>query len=385
MFIDKDIEQFAERAVQHRRWFHQHPEIGFEVQDTRDYILRHLKDLAFDEVKILAGTGIKAVMRAKEAQKTVAFRADMDALSIREETGVEYASTTEGYMHACGHDGHMTMLLCFAEWLHHHKQTLTQNVVLIFQPAEESEGGAVPMVREGVLMDPPVDCIFAFHILPDIPQGKIGLSAGPIMAQTCEFDVALYGKSAHGAMPHRGIDGIYAAAHFIQSLQGILTRRVDPFEKALLSIGRLEGGERRNILASKVTMEGIIRTFNDDVYQTIKSHILGLLESMEKSHGVSGEFTEVVYYPAVVNDEALTRRIEGILSDNTTISIQPMMIAEDFSFYQQQVPGVFMFLGSGNEALGFIHGLHSSQFNFDEEILLQGMQVFKHILQRIYK
>jgi len=379
MHIDNDIIALTETVKEHRRRLHRCPETGFELENTRDYILDCFKAWDFDEVTVMADTGIKAVIKAQQPQGTLAFRADMDALSLQEETGAEFASERKGFMHACGHDGHMAMLLGFAEWLHKNRQNLKKNAVLIFQPAEESVGGALPMIEQGVLESPRPDAIFAFHIMPDLPQGRIGLKAGPLMAQTCEFDVILHGTSAHGAMPHKGADAILAASHFIASLQGLMTRRIDPFERALVSIGKLNGGERRNILASKVVMEGIARTFNDDVYAIVRDQILTLLEGLERSHGVSGEYREVVYYPAVVNDEALADRLGSILPRDAVIPVNPMMIAEDFSYYQKKVPGVYMFLGSGNEELGFVHPLHSSRFGFDEAILLDGIQAFKDI------
>lgn len=380
MIIDNDIMQLEEIMRYHRRWLHQHPEVGYKEESTRDYIIGCLKAFDFDEVSVLAKTGIKAVIKAKKPNRTLAFRADMDALAITEENELDFLSKNQGYMHGCGHDGHMAMLLGFAQWLSENKADLIDNVVLIFQPSEESTGGALPMIKEGVLDNPSVDSIFGFHIMPDIPQGKIGLKSGALMASTCEFNIEIQGVSAHGAMPHRGIDAILAASHFISMLQGIITRRIDPFQQALITIGKLHAGEARNVLASKAHMEGIIRTFDANVYKSIKEHILELLKGMEISHDVKTQFNELVYYPPVINHAELTKYIEGILSDEILYPINPMMIAEDFSFYQQKVPGVFMYLGSGNEKLGFTHPLHSSRFNFDESILLMGIQLYKNIL-----
>jgi len=381
MKVSESVLALKEEVTKHRRWFHRHPELGFDVQNTRDYILAQLSQWDFDEVRVLAGTGIKAVMRGKDPDLTLAFRADMDALSLQEETGLDFASCIAGRMHACGHDGHMAVLLGFGEWLHRHKGSLKNNVVLIFQPAEESEGGALPMIKEGVLQDPKVDAVFGFHIYPDVPQGKIGLSPGPIMAQTCEFDVELLGKSAHGAMPHRGVDALLAAAYFINTLQGIITRKIDPFEKALITIGKIRGGERRNILAERVRMEGMIRTFSDDVYQSIKENILGLLQGMELSHGIRGSFKEVVYYPVVDNNPEWTEKLARLLPKEAIHPMAPLMISEDFSYFQKEVPGVYFFLGCGNREKGHTFPLHSNRFNFDEEVLLLGIQMYVNILQ----
>ncbi|MDD2502482.1 MAG: M20 family metallopeptidase, partial [Clostridia bacterium] len=254
MKIDFDIAKLRDQVISHRRWLHQYPQIGYQEEKARDYIINFLKDLNFDEIKIMARTGIKAVIKGKEEEKTLAFRADMDALSITEETELEYASKHKGFMHACGHDGHMAMLLGFAQWLSENKENLSYNVVLLFQPSEETVGGALPMIEEGALQNPDVDCIFGYHIMPEVPQGKIGLLSGPLMASTTEFTIDLTGISAHGAMPHKGVDAILAAAHYITQMQSILTRRIDPFQQAVVTIGKFQGGEARNILASNVRM-----------------------------------------------------------------------------------------------------------------------------------
>ena len=381
--LDRDILELKEDLVAHRRWLHSCPEIGFEVYRTRDYILNELDRLGFYEVKLMAGTGIKAVMRGRLGERTLAFRADMDGLAIEEKTGLEFASKEKGFMHACGHDGHMAMLLGLAQWLSQNKDKIDDNIVLIFQPDEEREGGALPMIEEGLLDDPKVDAIFGLHILPDIPQGKVGIKAGPLMAQTCEINIELMGKSAHGAMPYKGVDTIVAAAHFINSLQSIITRTIDSSENVVFSIGRICGGDTRNILAERVTMECTVRTFKDELYQDIKGRVLDLLSGMEKSHGIKSSYHEGVYYPPVINHEGWTKKIIDILPKEQYMEAKPLMIAEDFSNYQKMVPGVFMFLGSGNEAKGYIHPLHSNLFNFDEEILMHGVQLFKDIITKV--
>jgi amidohydrolase len=381
--LDGDIQELKKSVISHRRWLHQYPEIGFDVYGTRDYIIEKLDEYGFNEIEVLAETGIKVVIRGKVGRRTLAFRADMDALAIEEKTGLDYASRKKGIMHACGHDGHMAILLGLAEWISQNRDVLEDNIVLVFQPDEENEGGALPMIREGLLEKPRVDAFFGLHILPDLPEGMIGTKTGPLMAQTSEVNIEIVGKSAHGAMPHNGVDTIVVAAQFINALQSIISRSIDPTENAIITIGRIYGGDTRNILAERVVMESTIRTFSDEVYKRIRHKILDLLDGLKKAYGVETKFHEGVYYPPVINDAVWTKKVIDILTPEQYIEVHPLMIAEDFSNYQKEVPGVFLFLGSYNEQKGLIHPLHSNLFNFDEKILLQGLQLYKNIITQI--
>lgn len=382
MQIRKDVYKLKGYATAHRMWFHKYPELDFDVKNTQKYIAEELSALGLDKVEILA-EGVKGVIYTNGATTTLAFRADMDALPITEKTGVSFASRLPGRMHACGHDGHMAILLGLAKWSMENKDKLKHNIVLIFQPAEETVGGALPMIDKGVLKNPSVDYIFAFHIFPNIDQGRIGLRPGPLMAQTTEFDINIEGKTAHGAMPHKGIDSIVAASHLICGLQSLITRRVDPMQDALITIGRIEGGERRNIIAEHVILEGIIRTFDDDIYKSLKEDIIEMLNGLEMSHGVKTNFKEIVYYPVVYNNRRLVERLSSILTKDILVDTAPLMIAEDFSYYQRQIPGVLMLLGSKNDERGYVHALHSNRFNFDEEVLLIGIQTFIDVVCNI--
>ena len=382
MLLDKDILCLKDRLINHRRELHKIPELGFKVFKTKDYILRVLKECGFVDIKILSETGIKAFIRGSVGLKTLAFRADMDGISLEEKTGLGFSSIHKGCMHGCGHDGHMAILLGLAHWLASNRKNIRDNIVLVFQPDEENEGGALPMIKEGLLDNPRVDAIFGIHILPEIPQGKIGLSPGPIMAQTSEVDIILKGKSAHGAMPHKGNDTIVAAAYFINLIQSIVSRTIDPNESAVFTIGRIYGGETRNVLAEKVILECTIRTFSEELYREIKARVISILKAMEYSHGIKGEYIERVYYPPVINHEKWTKKVIDILPEKEHQDIKPLMIAEDFSNYQKRVPGVFMLLGSGNKEKGYVYPLHSGSFDFDENILLEGLQLYKNIITK---
>ncbi len=375
MLKESIYQEIKDLMIIHRRWLHKYPEVGFDVQNTQKYIINELKKLKFDSIKAVAGTGIKAVMNINPVYETFAFRADMDALTLREQTGLEYASQNEGIMHACGHDAHMAMLLGFARWISLNRDTLNKNIVLIFQPAEESIGGALPMIKEGVLENPKVDAIFGFHLFPGIEQGLIGLREGPLMAQTCEFDIDFTGKSAHGAMPQDGADALMAASHFVHSIHAAVSRRLDPMQRFLITIGRMQSGERRNIIAETALLEGIMRTFDEKAYKKVKETVLDLLAGLEDTYKVKIRYQENVYYPSVYNNPEWVRRLREKLSQNILIDAGPFMTSEDFSFFQQKVPGVFMLLGTQNELQGYTEPLHSNKFNFDEEVMMHGLEI----------
>lgn len=377
--IGADTAALLDQIKEDRRRLHRIPEEGLKEFKTQSYILLRLKEIGVCDITVFSPTGVKAVLYAKKPAGTLAFRADMDALCITEATAVSFTSEHEGMMHACGHDGHMALLLGLAAYCKAHLDQLKYNVVFIFQPAEESVGGAGRMISEGLLNNPKVEKLFGYHLMPDVPMGKIGLKAGPLMAQTCEFDVTFSGKSAHGAMPHLGADTIAAACEFYNAMQTILTRRVDPYEHALITIGKLSGGTRRNIIADKTVLEGTIRTFSEEVFEDIKSQLITKMHNTAQSFGCSAEFSEVTLYPVVTNPEALAMEVAKLIDDGGIYDIKPKMIAEDFSYYQKAVPALFMFLGCKEET-GETYPLHSSRFNFNEEALLYGLEIYKRIL-----
>lgn len=379
--IDESLKrEIKALMIEHRRWFHKNPEIGFEVHNTQKHITNTLEELNFDAIEAVSGTGIKAVMNINQDFETFAFRADMDALTLKEQTGLEFSSQKEGFMHACGHDAHMSILLGFAHWVSVNRKNLRKNIVLIFQPAEESIGGALPMIKDGVLETPQVDAIFGFHLFPGIKQGLIGLREGALMAQTCEFDVDFTGKSAHGAMPQDGADALMAASHFVNSINTAVSRRLDPMQRFLITIGKMQAGERRNIIAEKALIEGIIRTFNESVFDIIKETIQNVLGGLEDTYKVKAQYKETVYYPSVNNDPVLVKALRGWFPEETFVDAGPFMTAEDFSFFQQVVPGVFMLLGTHNELKGYTEPLHSNKFDFDEEVMVQGLKTLIRIV-----
>jgi amidohydrolase len=379
MKISEEAQSLLEELKRVRRELHRIPETAYTERQTGDYIVRYLEKLKPDKIERMAETGVRAVFMAERPEKTLAFRADMDALPIPEETACAFASQHEGAMHACGHDAHMAMVLCLASLISGHRENLKHNIVLLFQPAEETIGGAAAMIKEGALKDPDVDEIYGMHLWPDIEAGRIGLKAGAVMARMCDLNIEISGRGAHGAKPHLGIDALVAAAHFINMLQTIVSRSVDPYERAVITVGKIEGGTARNVICEKVRMEGTIRTFKDSVFENAKNRMQDILRGLETAFGVETEYTESMDYPPVVNPEALVSKAQGILDGADVAQVKPIMVSEDFSYFQRAVPGLFLFLGVADES--HREPLHSSTFDFDERVMLNGLEAFKRLAE----
>ena len=376
--IEIEAQRYLDTLRTHRRALHGIPEPGYAEEKTHAYLMEHLRALEPDELRTFAVTGIRAVFRGNGTGRVVAFRADIDALPVTEATGCPFASTHPGYMHACGHDGHMANLLTLAHWLRDHRDTLADDVVLLFQPAEETVGGAKRMIEEGALENPHVDVVYGMHMMPDVPKGKIAACAGPIMAQTSEINFIVRGQAAHGATPHLGTDAITATAHMLTLFQSTVARTVDPSQPAVLTVGKIAGGRQRNILAEEVVMEGIVRTFSNDVYDHLEARIRGDMKAVEMAFGVTTEMDKRVFYPCVNNDEAEFERVKALLGERF-VQAKPRTTAEDFSFYQLHVPGVFVFCGCMDEK----HSapLHANTFDFDETALVPGLALFAGLIR----
>ncbi|TDT62874.1 M20 metallopeptidase family protein [Fonticella tunisiensis] len=374
------LQEIHRSIIEIRRRLHQIPETGFKEFKTSEVIKEKLREYEY-EIEEAAQTGIIVRKKGISGRKAIAFRADMDALMVEEKTGVPYASQHQGRMHACGHDGHIAILLGLAMYLSR-LETVERDIVLIFQPAEEGPGGAKNIVEEGYLDKYNVEAIFGLHIYPGIEEGKIGIASGPLMAQNGEIDITIHAKSSHGAMPHKGVDGIIIASHLVQAYQSVISRSIDPIDGAVLTIGKIEGGEARNVLAGKVRLEGTMRAFSPEIYNTLKRRMQEINRGLEMSFNCEIELEIRDFYPPVVNDPNLYSIVKDALGDKA-VDIRPMMLAEDFSYYQQAIPGFFMMLGAKNEAMGFIHPLHSCYFNFNEDILIHGVEAFIKICRAL--
>lgn len=360
-----------------RRQLHQIPELGFDLPETSALIRDELTRLGYDPISV-AGTGWIAVLPGQSGE-AIAFRADMDGLTVTEATAAEFQSRHPGRMHACGHDGHMALLLGFARELKRLPQPAV-TVILIFQPAEEGPGGARVIVESGILGELKVRAIYGIHLYPGLDQGTLGICSGPFMARNGEFDIAITGQSAHGGQPHLGRDALAAGAALVGNLQTIGSRNLDPLSPFVVNIGTFQAGEARNIVAGQARLTGTIRSFDRETYGRIKGKLADMTQGIGQSYGVEAELVIRDFYPEVHNDPDLTEALLKLTEDLPRQMLKPVMLAEDFAFYQEAIPGVFLFLGTGNPDLGYTAPLHSARFNFDEAVLLQGIELYCRIL-----
>jgi amidohydrolase len=372
---EKTREYFPE-AVKIRRYLHQIPELCFKEHKTSAYIAEYLKKCGLEVQTGIAGTGIKAILRGAKEQPVVGIRSDMDALPILEKTGLEFQSRHQGVMHACGHDAHMTNVLVAAKLLSEIKEKIPGTIVFIFQPCEEgapdgSASGADRLIKEGILDNPKINAMVGLHVMPGYPAGTVALREGPIMANVASVYITINGKSSHGAFPHQGVDAIYASACAITQFQSLISRRRDPNERAVLSIGKINGGVRLNVIADKVEMEGTVRTFSFDTQEMIEKGMENILKGLQTALGITYEFKFEKSSQYVKNDKDLTSRVlpvfKKLLGDQHVVITDPVTVGEDFSAYSHRVPSFFFFLGAGEQGK-----LHSPTFSVDEKILQYG-------------
>lgn len=364
-----EIECLEDRVKSHRHNLHNLAELSHMEFNTAKYIRNYLETLGV-KYEIYLNTATVGIIKGKNPKKTIAFRSDIDALP-----------SPKGAEHLCGHDGHMSILLGLIEYIVKNKDKLNDNIVFIFQPAEEDTGGAKRLVDAGVLKKYKVDEIYGLHIHPDFEEGYVGCKSGYLMSQNGEINIDIIGKGGHGAIPQNATDSIIIASNFITSIQSIISRNINPMEGAVLTIGKIKGGSARNIIAESVRLEGTIRCFNPRVYDIIVKHIKEFAKGFEISYNCKVNLELIEGYLAVNNDERLYEEFVGAIGKEKIAKTSPLMISEDFSFYQQEVPGLFFMLGARNEKKGFINGLHSLKFDFNEDILINGLEIYKSLLK----
>ena len=377
-------EKILELTKQYRQDLHRIPELDFDLKKTHDYVYDILMKMDC-EITIVAETGICAFFNFGK-RDAVAFRSDMDALPIRETTYAPYASQHEGCMHACGHDGHMAILLAFANCLQEMMDGRSgklirkggvppTNVLLIFQPAEETTGGARDICKEGILEQYNVRRIFGFHLWPFLDKGVISSISGPMMSKSSEINIDIEGKSSHCTAAGEGIDALYIGSQYLLQLYAM--PEIGEDKPSILKFGKMESGDVRNAISSHTRLEGTLRCLYLETFDTIIGKMEEYAHMMEEAYNCKFNVYHSPGYPPVTNDDRLYVRAASILSDLDFRPLdKPTMIAEDFSFYQQEVPGLFMFLGTGTGI-----PLHSSNFDFDEEILAKGVESYLRLLK----
>lgn len=386
--ILKEIENSRQGLIQLRREFHQIPELGFEELKTSKKIAGFLTELGLQVESGIAKTGVVGLLEGKQSRKTILYRADIDGLPIQEENKIGYCSKHPGVMHACGHDAHISMALITAKILSTFKNKLAGSVKFCFQPAEETVDGAKKMIEYGVLDNPKVDAAFGFHVWNFLPAGKIGWRSGSIMAASNQLDVQIFGKESHGAMPHEGKDSIVTAATFIQQIQNIVSRKLPPGEKAVISFGKIYGGAARNIIAREVKLEGTIRTFQKETSQKINTEICQIAKGLEISERVKIKISNIETAPAVINDGNLTTLVvasaENIVGKENVICIDPLFGSEDISEFFEKVPGCYIFIGSKRTDGKIFASHHNPKFNIDEKCLIIGVKIAVNFILRYF-
>ncbi len=376
---------YLKEVTEIRRHLHQYPEVSGKETLTAEYISKLLKTWGIDHKTGIAGHGIVGVIQGeKPGNKVIALRADMDALPVKEANNVPYASKNRGVMHACGHDVHMASLLGAARILKSLAPELSGTIKLIFQPSEEKyPGGALPMIKAGVLENPRPDYIVGQHVYPELEAGKIGLRSGKYMASTDEIHLVVKGKGGHAAIPHKVIDPVVIGAHIILALQQIVSRNAQPTTPSVLSFGRVIAEGQANIIPDEVLISGTMRTFDESWRQEMQKKIKTVATSIAEGMGAQCLVNIHKGYPFVYNDPAVTAKIKEYAQDylgkENVVDLDMRMTAEDFAYFAQEVPGCFYRLGVMNEARGLTSNLHSSTFDVDESSLETGVGLISWI------
>lgn len=363
-----------------RRHIHQYPELSFHEEKTSAFIAERLDALGYEPRTNLGGFGVKAVLHGARPGRTVGLRADMDALPLREEAGLPFASTQPGVMHACGHDAHTAMLLGAAAALREVREELTGNVVFLFQPAEELlPGGAKAMIDAGAMVDPDIDCIFGLHESPMLDTGTLAITPGPRQASADIFVITISGPGGHAAAPHRTADVIAAAGQAITAIHQIASRQVSPTQPVVITIGTVHGGTKENIIPETVTMTGTVRAFDEELRGEIRARLQTMADAAAAMFGARAQVDYTFGYPVLVNEPSMTevarRAATRILGAESVLHTEPSMPAEDFAYFLQRVPGAFGSLGVGAPGSTRVPP-HSPGFVLDEAALPVGVAYY---------
>ena len=374
------IADFAEDMKTWRRHLHANPELQFECHETAAFVVERLREFGVDEIhEGIATSGVVAIINGRETGRTIGLRADMDALPMDEITGLDYASTVQGKMHACGHDGHTTMLLGAARYLAE-TRNFAGRVALIFQPAEEGGGGAAVMVQEGMMERFDIAEVYALHNAPGTAVGGFYTTPGPIMAAADTFAIHIKGSGGHGAKPHLTLDPVVAAVGMVNAIQTILSRNAYARDEVVVSVTQIHTGSADNVVPETGFVGGTVRTFRKEVQSMVRERLEAIVAGQAAAYGVKAELDYQVGYPATINDPAKTAFAADIareVSDDVIDDAEPAMWSEDFSFMLQKRPGAFLYVGNGDTA-----GLHHPAYDFDDTTAPAGASFFARLIER---
>ncbi|MBM3353546.1 MAG: amidohydrolase [Betaproteobacteria bacterium] len=377
------IEQFAPEMTGWRRDIHAHPELGFEEQRTSDLVATQLAAFGIEVHRGVGRTGVVGVLRAGTSKRAVGLRADMDALPIQEANTFEHRSQHQGRMHACGHDGHTTMLLGAAKYL-----AATRNfdgtVHFIFQPAEEGIGGAKAMIDDGLFRRFSCEAVFGMHNRPGMPLGRFAVKAGPMMAGGAFFDIDIEGRGAHGARPESGVDPVLAASHVVAALQSIVARNVRPLDTAVLSVTQVHGGDAYNVIPQKVRLSGTVRAFSNEIMELVGRNMARIAEGVASGFGARAKTDFRVIFPPTINDPAQAEFAAGICAglvgaENVKRDPPLIMASEDFAFMLNEVPGCYINIGNG-DGEGACE-VHNPSYDFNDRALPLGASFFARLVE----
>lgn len=384
--ISEQINRIEAELKENRRYIHMHPELSFREYNTSSFIQKKLDEMGIKYVSGIAENGICAYIYGNkniesESMKSILIRADMDALPIDEVSDKPYKSQNKNVMHACGHDAHVAVLLGVCKVLNNFKDKFGGVVKAVFQPGEETSGGALPMIEEGVLENPHTDVCVALHCDSDLDCGTIRVKPGSLYASPDDFRITVKGKGGHGAEPHNCIDPIMISASIIQALNNLISRETDPFDNAVISVGSIHGGSATNIIPDSVEIQGTARSLTNEVRGFLKKRIGETAEGICKTFGAECEYEYIELFPPLINDEKLAEDVydsacRSLGKDKCVWGGAPTMAGEDFSYFSQNRPSVLFKLGCRNKSLGIVSPIHHSSFDIDENCLKTGVNVF---------
>ncbi|TCP21075.1 amidohydrolase [Scopulibacillus darangshiensis] len=377
--LNAAAESVREEVIEWRRHLHRNPELSYKEEKTSQFIYEILQSFGDLEISRPTKYSVMARLIGSKPGRTLAIRADIDALPIEEENKFDFVSQNPGVMHACGHDGHTAMLLGTAKILSGMKDQIKGEVRFFFQHAEEHfPGGAQEMVDAGVMNG--VDFVIGAHLMSDLEVGKVGIAYGPMMASTDGFWITVKGKGGHGGMPHDTVDSIVIGAQVVSNLQHVVSRNIDPLDNVVLTIGKFVGGEAGNVIANSVEIHGTVRSFDEKYRESMPKLMERVLKGITEAHGASYDLKYEHGYRPVINDEDITKVIEEticeVYGDETVERLKPKMGAEDFSAFQQKAPGAYYHIGARNEEKGITYPHHHPLFTFDEDAMEYGVNIF---------